>query len=102
MGRQLKEWVPDRSPLASAKQTMQSHGFTCTVTSFSSLEQMTNRDDAISDGPLWKVILQRDGVREAVTNLSYLDCKRTNPTPCDVRFILLNGQVEGHSAFGAL
>ena len=102
MGRRLKEWVPDRTPLASAQQAMQSHGFTCAVTSFSSPEQMTNHDDAILDGPEWKVILERDGLRQAVTNLSYLDCKRTNPTTCVVRFILLNGEVEGHRASGTL
>jgi len=103
MGRQLKEWVPDRTPLVSAQQTMQGQGFTCSITSFSSLEQMTNRDDAILDGPKWKVILEGNGFRQAVTNLSYLDCKRTNNNrTLDVRFILLNGQVEGHRAFGAL
>jgi len=102
MGRQLRQWVPDRTPLASAQEAMQSNGFTCAVTSFSSPEQMTNRDDAIQDGPKWKVILQRDGFRQMVTNLSYLDCKRTNPATCEVRFILLNGEVEGHTAFGRL
>ncbi len=102
MGKQLSQWVPYGTPMASARQIMESHGFTCSTVSFDSLAQMTNRDDAIRDGPMWKVILQRDGFRQAVTNLSYLDCKRTNTTTCDVRFILLNGEVEGHTAFGAL
>jgi hypothetical protein len=103
MGARLREWVPERTPMASAQQIMQSQGFTCSITSFASLEQMTNRNEALLDGPLWKVLLKRNDTREAVTNLSYLDCQRTtNGHTCNVRFILLNGQTQGYRAFGCL
>ena len=103
MGKQLSQWVPDGTPMASARQIMETHGFTCSITSFGSLEQMTNHDEAILDGHLWSAILKRNGTTQPVTNLSYLDCKRTNNNrTCDVRFIFLNGEVEGHRAFGAL
>ena len=103
LGKETSKWVPDRTPLVSARQIMESHGFTCSTTSFGSLEQMTNRDDVVIDGPMWNVILERNGRRQAVTNLSYLDCRRTNSNnTCDVRFILLNGQTEGYRSSGSL
>ena len=82
---------------------MQSHGFVCSIVSFDSLAQMTNRSDAILDGPQWHVILERNGSKQTVTNISYLDCKlaQTNKV-CDVRFVMLNGQTAGIRASGSL
>lgn len=103
MGQQLTQWVPFGTPLAAAQQAMESHGFSCATTSFDGPEAMTNHNDAQLDGPLWKVIVQKDGKRFSVTNIAYLDCTRTNsPSPCTVRFILLNGETARCRASGTL
>jgi hypothetical protein len=103
MGQQLTQWVPYGTSLATAQQTMQSHGFACSTASFDGPEEMTNRHDTALDGPLWGLIVEKNGKRSSVTNIAYLDCQRTNrAAPCEVRFILLNGETARCRASGAL
>jgi hypothetical protein len=95
MGEQISQWVPDGTPLASARQIMEQHQFTCSVASYTNAEQMAGSADAV----LWSTIVTRDGQHFPVTNISHLECK----TPqCDITFTVINGEVSGHSAFGSL
>jgi len=74
---------------------MEQHGFTCSVVSYSSAEQMGSSPDAV----LWKSIVTKNGQRFSVTNLSHLECKKPE---CSVTFTVINGEVSGQSAFGRL
>ncbi len=95
MGEQIRQWVPDGTPLVSARRIMERHQFACSVASFSNAGQMSNSPDAV----LWKTIVTRHGQQFAVTNISYLQCQRPW---CHVTFWIINGEVSGHSAFGRL
>ena len=95
MGEQISQWVPNGTPIASARQIMEQHQFVCSVVSYTNAEQMAGSADAV----FWKTIVTRNGQHFAVTNISYLECK----TPqCDITFTVINGEVSGHNASGRL
>jgi hypothetical protein len=88
MERQIRQWVPDGTPLTTARQIMEQHGFTCSVVSFDRAEQMTNKLDAA----FWKMKMMENGQQVQVTNVSHLDCEKPR---IGITFILLNGKTIG-------
>jgi len=95
MSRQIHQWVPDGTPLAAARRTMEQQQFACSVVSFDNAEQMSNSPDAV----LWKTIVVRDGQHFKVTNVSHLECRSPQ---CSITFRVVNGQTAGFSAGGRL
>ena len=94
LSEQISQMVPDGTSLASARQIMEQRKFACSVVSYDKVEQITNSADAI----LWTTFVVRDGLRQAVTNISHLECKSSR---CQVTFTLLNGATTGFSASGS-
>ena len=95
MGKQVLKWVPNGTPLLSARQIMEQQHFICSVVSYTNANQMVGKKDAA----LWNTIVTRGDQHFTVTNISYLDCKTEH---CSVRFTVLNGQTAGFSAGGHL
>src|SRR5579859_187598 len=86
-GDQFLKWVPWDTPLESARQIMEQHGFVCAVATYAGPEQMTNTAQA--DAGLWNAVEITNGVTYRVTNVAHLKCVKTN---CTVGFALANGR----------
>ncbi|MDR3457570.1 MAG: hypothetical protein P4N60_09000 [Verrucomicrobiae bacterium] len=87
---QVRQWVPTGASLTTARQTMEQHQFSCTVTSFASLEQMQRvRPKEIG---IWQEKVIRDHVIQAVTNVTYLECKQDHLV---VLLQVVNGETMG-------
>jgi hypothetical protein len=92
MSRQIQQWVPVETSLASARQIMERHQFTCSVDSYDNLKTMTNDPEAF----IWTTGIIRDGKFEAVTNITNLNCKWTDSTAkYDFTLTVINGQYVG-------
>jgi hypothetical protein len=83
---EILKWVPLNSSLASARQTMEQHGYSCLV--------ITNKKSKVigwqpNDGSLPKTFFI-NGVQQTVTNASSLICQQSHE---EVLFTLLNGVV---------
>src|SRR5690349_5694278 len=72
----VSQWVPMGTSLAVARQTMEGHQFTCSVSSYDSLEQM--RRDRPKEIGWWNQRIIRDHVTQDVTNITYVECKQGN------------------------
>lgn len=93
MGDQILQWIPFGTSLESARQIMEQHQFTCTLVSYDRVEQMTNNPDAV----LWKTMVVRNDQRFAVTNVSYLECKKEQ---WDYTLTLVNGETRALTGGG--
>jgi hypothetical protein len=69
--RQIRQWVPVGTSLASARQILEQHEFACTVDSYTSLAMMQDDLDRVR----WKAGIIREGRFEAVTNISHVNFK---------------------------
>ena len=87
---QVRQWVPMGTSLATARQTMEQHQYNCSVTSFNSVEEMQRV--LPNDIGIWKEMVIRDQVIHAITNVTYLECKRK---PLVVLLRLVNGETTG-------
>jgi hypothetical protein len=94
LSEQISQLVPDGTPLASARQIMEQHQFTCSVVSYEKQSQTTNSADAI----LWTTFVVRDGLRQAVTNITHLECKASRRR---VTITVVNGTTHGFSVSGS-
>ena len=84
---QVRQWVPLGTSLTTARQTMEEHQYRCSVASFNSVEEMQRV--LPSDVGIWKETVIRDRVKHAITNVTYLECKRE---PLVVLLRLVNGE----------
>jgi hypothetical protein len=70
-GSQLREWIPEATPLASAQQILEQHRFICSVVSYDNIRAITNNPDAVQ----WtQNFILENRKTEAVTNISVLNC----------------------------
>jgi hypothetical protein len=86
----VQQWVPMGTSLAVARQTMEQHQFTCSVSSYDSLEQMQR--ERPKDIEVWKEKIIRDHVIQPITNVTYLECKQGHLA---VLLRLINGETMG-------
>jgi len=70
---QIKQWMPDGSSLASARQVMEQHQYSCSVTCFDSREKMPAVLGA--DKSLWDHGVLKNNKVETATNISLLTCR---------------------------
>lgn len=89
LSRQIQEWVPVGTPLASAQQILEQHQFSCSVDSYTNNEAMLR--DHQDYFPFTSGII-RDGKFQAVTNVSILHFKNQNS---DGTLTIVNGQNTG-------
>jgi hypothetical protein len=87
---QVLQWVPMGTSLASARQTIEEHQFSCSVSSYDSLEQM--KLERPKDIGIWKEEVIRDHVIQAITNVTYLECTQEHLV---VLLQLVNGKTMG-------
>jgi hypothetical protein len=99
MSRQILQWVPMHTSLAAARQIMEQHQYACSVTSYDTIEQMTNGggQNLIVESALWTTALSRHGQQEAVTNITHLKCESATS---NITFRVLNGETEGFAISG--
>src|SRR4051794_33167699 len=71
---QVRQWVPTGASLAAARQTMEQHQFSCSVTSYGSLEQM--KLVRPKEAGIWWGSIIRDHATQTVTNVTDLECKQ--------------------------
>lgn len=84
------ELVPMGTPLEAARQIMTEHHFNCSVDSYDSPTQM-------SDRAIWNRPFVKGGQRWAVTNVARLKCETNG---CVVTFWLINGETTSLSLKG--
>jgi hypothetical protein len=89
LSRQIQEWVPVGTPLASAQQILEQHQFSCSVVSYTNKEAMIH--DHQDYFPFTTGII-RDGKFQAVTNVSNLSFKNHDS---DGTLTIVNGQNTG-------
>ena len=87
---QVRQWVPIGTALAKAQETMEQHQYRCSVISFDSVKQM--QQVLPNDIGIWKETVIRDQVIQAITNVTYLECKREGLV---VLLRLANGEMRG-------
>lgn len=94
MSHQIQEWVPAGTSLAAARQIMEQHQFTCTVGSYESKAAMPPGSDTIR----WDTGIIRNGKPAALTNLTLLNCIRTETNGGvwihEVTLTVLNGKTD--------
>jgi len=85
MSHQINQWVPDGTRLVTARQTMEQHEFTCTVTTYGSKSEMP----AGSDISWWD-----NG--SGATNVSVLKCRRNDTNAIyEATLTAVNGKMQG-------
>src|ERR1039458_1024591 len=89
--KQIQQWIPPETSLASARQIVEQHGFTCSIVSYDSIGAITNDPDAIQ----WtKEFMLRNGKTEAVTNISVLNCdwadSGNKESRCKAAWVVIN------------
>ena len=87
---EVRQWVPMGTSLAVARQTMEQHQYSCSVSSYDSLEQMQR--ERPKDIEIWSEKIIRDHVIQSITNVTYLECKQGHLA---VLLRLVNGETTG-------
>jgi hypothetical protein len=93
LSRQIKEWIPVGTPLASAQQILEQHQFTCSVDSYTNKEEMLHDHQdyfPFTTGIIW------DGKFQTVTNVSNLHFKNQNSQGT---LTIVNGRNTGNCFF---
>lgn len=88
---QLHEWIPEGTPVASARQIMEQRQFTCSVVSFDNIRAITNNPDAVQ----WtQNFILENRKTEAVTNISVLNCYDQR-NRCSAGWLAINNRMLG-------
>ena len=93
--KQIQQWIPTGASLASARQIVEQHGFTCSIISYDSIEAITNDPDAIQ----WtKEFILKNQKTEAVTNISVLKSDWTDSknqqSRCKAGWVVINDKTQ--------
>jgi hypothetical protein len=92
INRQIQQWIPEGTSLASARQILEQHQFTCSVVSYDNIEAITNNPDAVK----WATLFAKT---EAVTNISLLNGDWTDKNNitnrCKAGWIIINNKTVG-------
>jgi len=90
---EVQQWVPMGSSLAVARHAMEQHQYSCSVSSYDSVEQM--QKERPKDIGIWNEKVIRDRVVQSITNVTYLECKQGQLA---VILRLINGETMGISS----
>lgn len=89
---QVEQWVPMGTSLGAARQAMEQHQFTCSVSSYDTVEQMKAAKPR--EIGIWNTSVIRDHCSQFVTNVTDMECKQGQLV---VLLRLVNGQTMGIS-----
>jgi hypothetical protein len=94
--KQIQQWIPTGTSLASARQIVEQHGFTCSTISYDSMKAITNDPDAIQ----WtKEFILKHQKTEVVTNISVLKSVWTDSknqrSQCSAGWVVINDKTMG-------
>ena len=93
--KQIQQWIPAGTPLASARQIVEQHGFAYSIISYDSMEAITNDPDAIQ----WAREFRLSHKTEAVTNISVLKSDWTDDkdkrSQCKAGWVVINDKTMG-------